>query len=111
MEVKVKATGKVIIVKPYGDEYVQILPNGDYKVYTKQELDFLLDTTMSKYNKFYIARDLSGALYLYNYKPYRGATSWNIVSGYDFMELDPSSYPNITWDSEPFEVTLIGYES
>ena len=67
-----------------------------------------------KYMRFYIARDLGGWLYLYSCKPYRGAVSWNndVNSPYnDFMELDPSLYPEITWDSEPIEVTLIRYES
>ena len=40
MQARIKATGKEIIVEPYGDEYAQIFPDGDYKVYTKQELSF-----------------------------------------------------------------------
>lgn len=40
MKAKIKATGEEIIVEPYGDEFAQILPDGDYKVYTKQELEF-----------------------------------------------------------------------
>ena len=40
MKARIKATGKEIIVEPYGDEFAQILPDGDYKVYTKQELVF-----------------------------------------------------------------------
>ena len=40
MIARIKATGEEIIVEPYGDEFAQILPDGDYKVYTKQELVF-----------------------------------------------------------------------
>ena len=40
MKAKIKATGKEILVEPYGDEYAQIFPDGDFKVYTKQELAF-----------------------------------------------------------------------
>jgi hypothetical protein len=40
MEAKVKATGKTIVVEPYGDEFAQIFPDGDFKVYTQQELSF-----------------------------------------------------------------------
>lgn len=40
MKAKIKATGKEILVEPYGDEFAQILPDGDYKVYIKQELVF-----------------------------------------------------------------------
>ena len=40
MQARIKATGEEIIVEPYGDEFAQILPDGDYKVYTRQELSF-----------------------------------------------------------------------
>lgn len=40
MKARIKATGKEILVEPYGDEYAQIFPDGDFKVYTKQELAF-----------------------------------------------------------------------
>ena len=40
MKAKIKATGEEIIVEPYGDEFAQILPDGGYEVYTKQELVF-----------------------------------------------------------------------
>lgn len=40
MKAKIKATGKAIVVEPYGDEYAQIFPDGDFKVYTKEELVF-----------------------------------------------------------------------
>lgn len=40
MIARIKATGEEIIVEPYGDEFAQILPDGEYKVYTKQELVF-----------------------------------------------------------------------
>ena len=49
MEAKIKATGKAIVVEPYGDEFAQILPEGDYKVYTKQELVFSSETDWQHY--------------------------------------------------------------
>ena len=49
MKARIKATGKEIIVEPYGDEFVQILPDGDYKVYTKQELVFSNETDWQHY--------------------------------------------------------------
>lgn len=39
MEARIKETGKLIDVVPYGDEYAQLLPEGDFKVYTKDELE------------------------------------------------------------------------
>lgn len=38
-----KKTGKLIDVVPYGDEFAQLFPEGDFKVYTKDELDFRVD--------------------------------------------------------------------
>ena len=40
MKAMIKATGEEIIVEPYGDEFAKILPEGDYEVYTRQELSF-----------------------------------------------------------------------
>ena len=40
MQARIKATGEEIIVEPYGDEFAKILPEGDYEVYTRQELSF-----------------------------------------------------------------------
>jgi hypothetical protein len=40
MQARIKATGEEIIVEPYGDEFAKILPDGDYEVYTRQELSF-----------------------------------------------------------------------
>ena len=63
---------------------------------------------------FYIARDLSGALYLYTDKPIRGNYFWGVndlLPNTNCMELDRTLYPEVTWDSEPLEVTLIKYES
>ena len=44
IEARIKATGKAIVVEPYGDEFAQIFPDGDFKVYTKQELSFPSET-------------------------------------------------------------------
>jgi hypothetical protein len=38
IKARVKATGKLIDVVPYGDEFAQLFPEGDFKVYTKDEL-------------------------------------------------------------------------
>ena len=43
MKARIKATGKLIDVVPYGDESAQLFPEGDFKVYTKDELDFPVD--------------------------------------------------------------------
>lgn len=38
MIARIKKTGKLIYVVPYSDEFVQLLPEGDFEVYTKKEL-------------------------------------------------------------------------
>jgi len=43
MIARIKATGRFIDVVPYGDEFAQLFPEGDFKVYTKDELDFRVD--------------------------------------------------------------------
>ena len=43
MIARIKATGKLIDVVPYGDEFAQLFPEGDFLVYTKDELDFRVD--------------------------------------------------------------------
>lgn len=43
MIARIKETGKLIDVVPYGDEFAQLFPEGDFKVYTKDELDFRVD--------------------------------------------------------------------
>ena len=43
MIARIKKTGKLIDVVPYGDEFAQLFPEGDFKCYTKDELDFRVD--------------------------------------------------------------------
>lgn len=63
----------------------------------------------------YVARDKDGQLWLFTYKPRRSTDAWHYAEGDDgygdIMELNPELYPEVTWDSEPIEVTLIRYES
>jgi len=49
MIARIKATGKLIDVVPYGDEFAQLFPEGDFKVYTKDELDFRVDIDWQHY--------------------------------------------------------------
>ena len=43
MIARIKKTGKLIDVVPYGDEFAQLFPGGDFKVYAEDELDFNVD--------------------------------------------------------------------
>lgn len=49
MITRIKATGRLIDVVPYGDEFAQLFPEGDFKIYTKDELDFRVDVDWHHY--------------------------------------------------------------
>ena len=50
MIARIKATGRFIDVIPYGgDEFAQLFPEGDFKVYTEDELDFRVDVDQQYY--------------------------------------------------------------
>ena len=48
MIARIKKTGELIDVIPYGDEFAQLFPEGDFKFYTKDELDFRVDVELMK---------------------------------------------------------------
>ena len=58
--------------------------------------------------QMYLARDKNADLYLFYELPNRGNECWWATSGVDgtYLRLDKSLYPEVTWDSEPFEVSL-----
>lgn len=57
-------------------------------------------------NKLWVARDLSGALFLTNNKPKRCTYEYGmwISKGENMMQVD--GFPNLTWKDEPLEVKL-----
>ena len=57
--------------------------------------------------KLWIARDESGDIYLYDSKPERVADwSGGIWKASDFFELQPDSFPEVTFENSPLEVEL-----
>lgn len=57
-------------------------------------------------NKYWVARDLSGALFLTDNKPKRCTYEYGmwISKGENMMQVD--GFPNLTWKDEPLEVKL-----
>lgn len=57
-------------------------------------------------NKYWVARDLSGALFLTDNKPKRCTYEYGmwISEGKNMMQID--GFPNLTWKDEPLEVML-----
>lgn len=62
MIARIKKTGKLIDVVPYGDEFAQLFPEGDFKVYTKDELDFRVDVDWQQVRIQFISAALTGLL-------------------------------------------------
>jgi hypothetical protein len=62
--------------------------------------------------KFYIARDIDGKLFLYNYLPNRNNDSGNFMEEVDdmwngeVMRIDPKLFPEVTWENSPKQVEL-----
>lgn len=57
-------------------------------------------------NNFYLARDNSGALYLYYEKPIKTDYVWIVENG-DCSLLKEELFPEVKWeDNSPTEVTL-----
>jgi len=56
----------------------------------------------------YLARDKNNDLYLFYGKPRRGRECWWAEEGVDgtYLKIEKSLYPEVTWDSEPLEVSL-----
>lgn len=58
--------------------------------------------------KMWIARDESGYIYLYENKPILKADwSGGLWFGGDFFELQPESFPEVTFENSPMEVELV----
>ena len=58
--------------------------------------------------KFWIARDESGYIYLYEREPVLVADwSGRIWSGGDAFELERDSFPEVTFENSPMEVELV----
>ena len=56
----------------------------------------------------YIARDKNDDLYLFGEMPERGNECWWAPMGVDgtYLRLNKALYPELTWDSDPYEVEI-----
>jgi hypothetical protein len=63
-----------------------------------------MNMTREMYNKFWLARDLDGELYLYPNKPTKeGDFFYSYMSSF---HLDATEYPEVTFENSPQEVEL-----
>lgn len=55
---------------------------------------------------YWITRDKSGLLFLYEHKPRKSIASWQLISG-ECYELDKNLFPEITWNDEnPIKIEI-----
>lgn len=62
----------------------------------------------------YIARDKNKSLHLYGFKPIRCTDTWydwNEGDMYGIIELDSQMFPNITWEHDPIEISIVPTEA
>lgn len=57
----------------------------------------------------WVARDKAGKLFLYYKKPKRRKNNWHI-KGTPYLQLDRASFPDLKWEDEPKEVSLVDSE-
>lgn len=59
--------------------------------------------------ELWIARDMEGALYLYKEEPIRYRTHFLSKDSnvrYDYIALDDSLFPEVTWENSPRKVKI-----
>lgn len=93
-----KSDGKVIEVKP------QRFMEQDGSMYAPSDLDFNVEETEEVTIDGWVARDKCGDIFIYDNKPIRHTGYWHESAG--FLELPQASFPSLTWESDPLEVTV-----
>lgn len=105
-----KSDGKVIEVEP------QRFMEQDGSMYAPSDLDFNVEgaeQTESAVTSGWVARDEDGFISLFNDKPTRDYCDknditygfWDEANGHH-LELPITSFPSLTWQSDPLEVTI-----
>ena len=105
MKAKVIDTGVEIEVEKIMDSmYHDVNTSGiDEKTYYESDLEFLPDTEEVTLVG-YVARGANPHhLALYERKPDRLSDIWGFSHS---LQLDPTSFPEVTWDSEPLKVKI-----
>ena len=110
MKAKVKATGRIIEVEKAMIGYVECevaningFPMQNF--YSKAELEFLHEESKEVTIEGWVARDANPhSLYMYEHKPNRLSDIWAACS--PMLQLDPTFFPSVTWDTEPKRVKI-----
>lgn len=115
MKARRKSDGKIIEVETYmlnskrgkdGSWESSYKDINSGLVYESSELFFNLDyyTVIQGW----VARDANPhSLYVYGCKPTRLSDMWSALGMSFATQIDPTLFPDLTWDSEPLEVEII----
>lgn len=114
MKAKIKATGEIIYVNPtfnqkdFSDEE-GYYTDGKLSLYTAENLDFLPEKETVELEG-YVARDEDGFISIYQNKPTRDEYDccgfWHDDDSESHIELPITSFPSVTWQSEPQRVRI-----
>lgn len=101
MKARRRSDGKVIEVEP------QRFIEQDGSMYAPSDLDFNVEESEEVTIDGWVARDKNRTLCLFPTEPIRPirAPHWRIVRGL-WIELNKNLFPDLTWESEPLEVTI-----
>ncbi|MDE7350089.1 MAG: hypothetical protein K2N25_03400 [Muribaculaceae bacterium] len=108
MKAKVLATDEVVEIVDYNDSIVTVYRNDETEFfaqneYSRDEVEFLPDTEEVTIEG-YVARGANPHhLALYERKPDRLSDIWGFSHS---LQLDPTFFPEVTWDSEPKRVKI-----
>lgn len=92
-----KSDGKVIEVEP------QRFMEQDGSMYAPSDLDFNVEEVTIN---GWVARDKYGDICVYENKPTRRYDFWFDDDAPNFTLLPITSFPSVTWESDPLEVTI-----
>ena len=105
MKARIKNTGEII--------EVERLTNTTYgrldvaQIYRKDMLDFDLPEPEEEVTiEGWVARDDDGDIYAYRNKPTREDNFWLDDDAPSLISLPITSFPDLTWESDPLEVTI-----
>lgn len=110
MRAKVKATDEIVEIMDYDDFKVTVYRNDETEFfaqneYSRDEVEFLPDIPEEVTIKGWVARDANPhSLYVYERMPERFSDMWG--SSHNSIQLDPTFFPSVTWDSEPQKVKI-----
>ncbi len=103
-----KSDGKVIEVREWfsGSDGLYSDPDMN-RFYQASDLDFNVEKSEEVTIDVWVARDEDGEIFFYRDKPIRDKSFWyDFFSEGSYFGLPRDFFPDVTWESDPLEVTI-----